>query len=301
MDVNKTGEFLAALRKSQGYTQQEVADHLNISNKTISKWEQGKGYPDLTMLPVLAEFYRVTVDEILAGEKMNRQTEPDRQRGTELRRRLVGRMELHVDLCMLGVFLSVLLAGIFAYSMGCFLLSILAAGILLAGILVLNYELKSAEGTLEEAERGKVCRTAGQKTFLAMGLILLSSLFTPYLTVPYRYYPDEDVLERAVLWAHLWAAVCTAGMIGLWDFIQKRWGTFLDRTSAILCGAGLILLNVFAAVKGYWEEYISLWLEAMGSPHSWRLAHRMIVLCLFMGVGLIAVGVVRQLRQERRR
>ena len=301
MDVNKTGEFLAALRKSQGYTQQEVADHLNISNKTISKWEQGKGYPDLTMLPVLAEFYRVTVDEILAGEKINRQTEPDRQRGAELRRRLVGRTELHFDLCMLGVFLSVLLAGIFAYSIGCLLLSILAAGILLAGILVLSYELRSAEGALEEAERGKLCRTAGQKTFLAMGLILWSSLFTPYLTAPYAYNSDPNAIETAVLWAHLWAAVCTAGMIALWVFVQKHWGTFLNRTSAILSGAGLILLNVFAAVKGYWHEFISLRLEGMGFPNSWRLAHRMIVLCIFVGVGLIAVGVARQLRQESRR
>ena len=291
MDVNKTGEFLAALRKSQGYTQQEVADHLNISNKTISKWEQGKGYPDLTMLPVLAEFYRVTVDEILAGERMNRQTEPDQQRGTELRRRLLGRVELHFDLCMLGVFLSVLLAGIFAYSMGCLLLSILAAGILLAGSLVLNYEVRSAEGTLDEAERGKLCRTAGQKTFLAMGLILWSSVFNPYVTASYKMS----------LGAHLWAAVCTAGMIGLWGFVQKRWGTFLDRTSAILCGAGLILQNVFAAVNGYLRNFIMLWLETMGYPHSWHLAHKIILLLHFMGVGLIAVGVVRQLRQERRR
>ena len=41
VDSVKTGEFLAALRKAAGYTQQEVADYLNITNKTISKWESG--------------------------------------------------------------------------------------------------------------------------------------------------------------------------------------------------------------------------------------------------------------------
>ena len=41
MDTKKTGEFLAAMRKSKGYTQQAVAEWLNLSNKTVSKWESG--------------------------------------------------------------------------------------------------------------------------------------------------------------------------------------------------------------------------------------------------------------------
>lgn len=67
MDAAKIGDFLSALRKAQGYTQQEVAEKLNLSNKTISKWENGGGLPDITVLPALAELYGVTVDEILAG------------------------------------------------------------------------------------------------------------------------------------------------------------------------------------------------------------------------------------------
>lgn len=63
------GEFLATLRKAHGYTQQEVADKLGISNKTISAWERGTVLPDILILPVLAELYSVTTDEILAGER----------------------------------------------------------------------------------------------------------------------------------------------------------------------------------------------------------------------------------------
>ena len=66
------GEFLATLRKANGYTQQEVADRLGISNRTLSGWECSNVLPDILLLPVLAELYGVTVDEILAGERTDR-------------------------------------------------------------------------------------------------------------------------------------------------------------------------------------------------------------------------------------
>lgn len=68
---NKTmGSFMSALRKANGLTQQQVADKLNVSNKTVSKWECDEGYPEITMLPAIAEIYSVTVDELLRGEKI---------------------------------------------------------------------------------------------------------------------------------------------------------------------------------------------------------------------------------------
>ncbi len=67
------GSFLAALRKAKGMTQQEVADRLNVSNKTVSKWERDEGCPEIMMLPLIAELYSVTVDEILRGERINRE------------------------------------------------------------------------------------------------------------------------------------------------------------------------------------------------------------------------------------
>ena len=77
VDSVKTGEFLAALRKAAGYTQQEVADDLNITNKTISKWESGAGLPEISILPAVAELYGVTVDEILAGKRLERFVEKE--------------------------------------------------------------------------------------------------------------------------------------------------------------------------------------------------------------------------------
>ena len=68
MDNIKTGKLIAKLRKKKGLTQQQLADKLNFSNKTISKWESGSGSPDISNLLVLAEALDVSVDELLKGE-----------------------------------------------------------------------------------------------------------------------------------------------------------------------------------------------------------------------------------------
>ncbi len=77
MDVEKTGAYLASLRKGRGMTQQQVADILGVSNKTVSKWESGAGLPDIAALPALAALYGVTADDILAGETRPRAVSGD--------------------------------------------------------------------------------------------------------------------------------------------------------------------------------------------------------------------------------
>lgn len=74
MDKKTMGAFISALRKSKGMTQQDVADMLNVSNKTVSKWERDEGCPEIMMLPAIAELFEVTVDELLKGEKINTET-----------------------------------------------------------------------------------------------------------------------------------------------------------------------------------------------------------------------------------
>ena len=105
MDTMKTGSYLAALRKDAGMTQQEAADRLGVSNKTISKWESGGGFPDIAILPALAELYGVTADDILAGETV-RQSTGGRQVEQYLAHRDAGlcphrRLDLHRQDCPL--------------------------------------------------------------------------------------------------------------------------------------------------------------------------------------------------------
>ena len=80
MEKKSIGTFLAALRKANGYTQEEVAQRLFVSNKTVSKWERDESSPDLATIPVLAELFGVTCDEILRGERIPQGT-PDEGKG----------------------------------------------------------------------------------------------------------------------------------------------------------------------------------------------------------------------------
>lgn len=70
MTKNTIGQFVAALRKANGMTQQEVADRLHVSNKAVSRWERDECAPDLSVIPALAEMFGVTCDELLKGERI---------------------------------------------------------------------------------------------------------------------------------------------------------------------------------------------------------------------------------------
>ena len=69
MDYNKIGDFIATERKTKKITQAKLAEKLFVSEKTISKWENGKGLPDTDILPKLCEILNVSINELLSGEK----------------------------------------------------------------------------------------------------------------------------------------------------------------------------------------------------------------------------------------
>lgn len=71
MDCAKVGKYILNLRKELKLTQKQLADMLNISDKTISKWERGLGCPDISLLPDLAKILGVTVKDILLAENNN--------------------------------------------------------------------------------------------------------------------------------------------------------------------------------------------------------------------------------------
>ena len=67
------GDKIRKLRRDRNLTQEEVASHLGISFQSVSKWERGDGYPDITLLPALANYFRVTVDELLGMNELSEQ------------------------------------------------------------------------------------------------------------------------------------------------------------------------------------------------------------------------------------
>lgn len=78
MDQIRIGAFLKALRKEKGLTQEQLAEKLAVSGRTVSRWETGSNMPDIGMLVVLADFYGVSIPELINGERksenMNQET-----------------------------------------------------------------------------------------------------------------------------------------------------------------------------------------------------------------------------------
>ena len=71
MDQIKIGRFIAQERKQRNYTQRQLADRLGISDKTISKWERGNGFPEVSLLLPLCEELDISVNELLTGERVS--------------------------------------------------------------------------------------------------------------------------------------------------------------------------------------------------------------------------------------
>lgn len=69
MDQKKTGLFLRSLRREKGLTQEELAEVFGVTDRTVSRWENGKNLPDLSLLVELADFYDTDIREIIDGER----------------------------------------------------------------------------------------------------------------------------------------------------------------------------------------------------------------------------------------
>lgn len=119
MDNVQTGKLIAELRKQQGLTQQQLADRLNLSNKTISKWESGSGSPDISNLPILADTLGVSVDELLRGELSKTETKQsnDFSKNDVPRKELTSEQKKERAIIALAASVGAIL-GILAYNFG---------------------------------------------------------------------------------------------------------------------------------------------------------------------------------------
>lgn len=70
MELNKTGKLIALIRKEKGLTQRELAEKLNLSEKTISKWERGVGFPDISLILPLCKCLEIDANELMTGERL---------------------------------------------------------------------------------------------------------------------------------------------------------------------------------------------------------------------------------------
>ena len=79
MNQEKVGKFIAKLRKEKNMTQQELANKLNITDRAISKWENGKAMPDSGVMLDLCNELKISVNELLSGEMISMENKNEKQ------------------------------------------------------------------------------------------------------------------------------------------------------------------------------------------------------------------------------
>lgn len=215
MAKNTIGQFIAALRKANGMTQQDVADRLNVSNKAVSRWERDECAPDLSVIPALAEMFGVTCDELLKGERILDSTPQDKKEPrVEKQVKILVTKTLSGFKTLIWISLAVAVAGLvcmFGISYGFYRPVIGFAAMLLfescaLAIAVLavsrTKDVKTDNELFEVADESLVSRfnnTLGKLSFasfftifavilLSLPLILITSDYVNSVVTPYSYF-----------------------------------------------------------------------------------------------------------------
>lgn len=236
IDPNQTGAFLAALRKAKGMTQAQVAEALCVSNKTVSKWESGGGLPDVTVLPDLAEFYGVTVDDILAGQQLERRevsTDSREKHWRRLYRSAESRMMV-LGVCMVSLPLLVMLVaevssrGTWVIGQYLRLNEILVLLCTVAALVVLWYSQRNVREALADGPEG----FAERITVVSHRLMLLVPL-----------------VSILCLWKGLWLRV-NGWLDNPFDLFPATLTTLAELLLALLVGACLLFFCRLCKMTG---------------------------------------------------
>lgn len=118
MEKKTIGKFISALRRANGMTQKELGEKLFVSDKTVSRWERDECTPELSLIPVIAEIFGITTDELLRGERNNPDTaslnaeevagKQKAKSDKQFRVMLYNRQKKYKNLTLISVYISIL-------------------------------------------------------------------------------------------------------------------------------------------------------------------------------------------------
>ncbi|MCI9587572.1 MAG: helix-turn-helix transcriptional regulator [Oscillospiraceae bacterium] len=257
MELQKTGQFICILRKQRGLTQRELAEAIGVTDKAVSRWERGRGLPDVSLLSPLAGALGTSVTELLAGEPLSEEERTARGDSVLLEALRytgsMGRKTAALLIAAAGMFLLLLPL----FTAGRALGLRLAGGVLLVlSLLLLRSRRTSRLKARWQALAERLARRSTARVLAAVFLALSLALeLTPYGAVLRFGRPAED------------------GSIG---FFRETYSYF----SLLPVGYG----NFFPFLTG-------LLTAALLSLSLWRLRRdsRRIGSALFLGTALAAV------------
>lgn len=207
MEKKTMGSFIAALRKANGMTQQDLADRLNISNKAVSRWERDECAPDVMLIPALAEILGVTCDELLKGERIlgcdeqTKSVKVEKQIKSILNRSLTNftmMMWISIAVSLVGLICMFGIAyGAFRPDIGFVVMTILEVGaFILAAICTSKLKGKRDNELFESADEtslNKYNRTLGTYSYAAFcSAVIVVAISVPLIVFRSKYI--ESVL-----------------------------------------------------------------------------------------------------------
>lgn len=162
MDQEKIGQFIASLRREMALTQRELAEKLCVSDKAISKWECGKGLPEVSLMLPLCEVLGITVNELLSGERLENesyQARAEENMTALLRERTENKRKLLLEfvvilITMLSSVTIILLSGLLALGTPLRILLIVIALVVMVGGIAVAAVLEMTSGYFECAKCG---------------------------------------------------------------------------------------------------------------------------------------------------
>lgn len=272
MERKSIGTLIAALRRANGLTQKQLAERLGVSDKAVSRWERDESLPDLTLLPVIADLFHITVDELLRGEcraqqsgAVEPQASPDPERLKKQTRRVLsaaysraqGRMLIGLGCGFAGLLTAMIcnfavmraLPGLVIGLLLC-LAGAALLGVFAAAALRMDTEEEYDAGALREYR----VRVIGCAKRIGIGLLAMAALILPL-------------------------AVCLPGISAGYADVWVQPGQWLK--SAAFCGAllgtaaclGLYLLNRRLAAE-------DLYPAARRDAHAWTAGILTAAMCL---------------------
>lgn len=285
MEKKTMGGFLAALRKANGMTQKDLAERLNVSDKTVSRWERDDGTPDLSLIPVIAEVFGVTCDELLRGERKSPEEreehgseESARGKGEMQRQRLVKSALSHyqnltglsVGISLVGLLVALICNLAFLRASLGFLLGAIfyVAGIVLQVVLMNQAFSRVEDGELEEnalaAYKQKVI-ALGEKS-LGVALGLLGFTFPMVLVEAYYGLTAGSMLLQGVASAAIFLGIYAAALYFINASLVKNGTCRPERVEVYWKNHGLKgrCAGVLAVVLA-----VTLGIHAMGSALFW--------------------------------
>lgn len=242
MEAKTMGSFLAALRKAAGMTQRELAERLHVSDKAVSRWERDECAPDLALLPVIAEIFSVSCDELLRGSRA-KPAQPDDPAKAEKQRQWIlkktrAQYRSRTLLALLGPALGAVAAAasVLAFDQTVLGFWLGAAGCLVGAVVQLVL-WSGAALSLSGDQAGAEAAACRYELLRITELSLTLSLAALAALLPLNWYTPADWLMiaqtvRPLPYAPL-AAVCCGGAVLLALLLLRVLNPWLSRRAPV--------------------------------------------------------------------